>query len=138
MGSSDSLGRSSSRGLCRRFSLPGRSLIAFLRTGQISSIRINRSSARQDGDVTEIKVRDNGHGMNEETLQHLFEPFYSTKGDLGNGLGLYISHEIVERNAGTLTVTSKPGTGTEVRVRLPATAPPSAKETALESSSLQS
>jgi light-regulated signal transduction histidine kinase (bacteriophytochrome) len=77
-------------------------------------------SAREDGGVTEIRVRDNGHGMNEETLRHLFEPFYSTKGDLGNGLGLYISHEIVERHGGSLTVQSEPGAGTEIRVRLPA------------------
>jgi PAS domain S-box-containing protein len=80
-------------------------------------------NATQDGDMMEILVRDEGHGMSDETLRNLFQPFYSTKGDLGNGLGLYISHEIVERNAGTLTVTSKPGTGTEIRVRLPATAP---------------
>ena len=76
-------------------------------------------SAREDGNMTEIKVRDNGHGMNEETLRHLFEPFYSTKGDLGNGLGLYISYEIVERHGGSLLVQSKVGNGTEIRVRLP-------------------
>jgi light-regulated signal transduction histidine kinase (bacteriophytochrome) len=76
-------------------------------------------SAREDGDVTEIKLRDNGHGMNDETLRHLFEPFYSTKGDLGNGLGLYISHEIVARHGGSLLVKSQVGIGTEIRVRLP-------------------
>jgi light-regulated signal transduction histidine kinase (bacteriophytochrome) len=76
-------------------------------------------SARQDGDMTEIKVQDNGHGMNDEVLRHLFEPFYSTKGDLGNGLGLYISYEIVERHGGSLLVKSQVGIGTEFRVRLP-------------------
>jgi signal transduction histidine kinase len=59
--------------------------------------------AREDGDMTEIGVRDNGHGMRDETLRHLFEPFYSTKGGLGNGLGLYISNEIVERHGRSLT-----------------------------------
>ncbi len=77
-------------------------------------------SAREDGDMTEIKIQDNGHGMNDEALRHLFEPFYSTKGDLGNGLGLYISHEIVERHQGSLVVRSQVGVGTEIRVRLPA------------------
>ncbi len=77
-------------------------------------------SATVDGDTTEIKVRDNGNGMSEEVLRHLFEPFYSTKGDLGNGLGLYISHEIVERHSGNLIVETLVGTGTAVRVRLPA------------------
>jgi light-regulated signal transduction histidine kinase (bacteriophytochrome) len=76
-------------------------------------------SAREDEGMTEIKVRDNGHGMNDEALRHLFEPFYSTKGDLGNGLGLYISHEIVERHGGSLIVKSQVGVGTEIRVRLP-------------------
>jgi light-regulated signal transduction histidine kinase (bacteriophytochrome) len=76
-------------------------------------------SATKDGDITEIKVRDNGHGMNDEALRHLFEPFYSTKGDLGNGLGLYISYEIVERHGGSLLVKSQVDIGTEIRVRLP-------------------
>ena len=76
-------------------------------------------SAKEDGGMTEIKVRDNGHGMNDEVLRHLFEPFYSTKGDLGNGLGLYISYEIVERHGGSLIVKSQVGIGTEIRVRLP-------------------
>ena len=83
-------------------------------------------SAKEDGDRVEIMVRDNGHGMNDEALRHLFEPFYSTKGDLGNGLGLYISHEIVERHGGTLTVKSQAGSGTEIRVRLPARQGPTA------------
>jgi signal transduction histidine kinase len=78
-----------------------------------------RLSAGEDGDTTEIKVWDNGHGMNDDALRHLFEPFYSTKGDLGNGLGLYISHEIVERHGGSLIVKSQVGIGTEIRVRLP-------------------
>jgi light-regulated signal transduction histidine kinase (bacteriophytochrome) len=78
-----------------------------------------RLSAREDGDMTEINVCDDGHGMSDEVLRHLFEPFYSTKGDLGNGLGLYISYEIVERHGGSLVVKSQAGIGTEIRVRLP-------------------
>jgi light-regulated signal transduction histidine kinase (bacteriophytochrome) len=85
-------------------------------------------NAKKVGETTEITVRDNGYGMNDEALRHLFEPFYSTKGDLGNGLGLYISHEIVERHRGSLTVISHVGTGTEIRIQLPAdqgsTSPP--------------
>jgi light-regulated signal transduction histidine kinase (bacteriophytochrome) len=75
--------------------------------------------AEADGDATEFVIRDEGHGMSDEALKNLFQPFYSTKGDLGNGLGLYISHEIVERHGGSLVVDSKQNVGTEVRVRLP-------------------
>jgi PAS domain S-box-containing protein len=72
-----------------------------------------------DGDGVEMVVRDNGHGMSLETQKSLFQPFFSTKGDLGNGLGLYISHEIVKRHGGTLLVKSQPGQGTEIGMRLP-------------------
>ena len=67
----------------------------------------------------EIVVRDDGQGMSEETQRQLFRPFFSTKGDLGNGLGLYISNEIVERHGGRLTVESTLGIGTTMRLSLP-------------------
>jgi light-regulated signal transduction histidine kinase (bacteriophytochrome) len=67
----------------------------------------------------EIVVRDEGEGMNEETQRQLFRPFFSTKGDLGNGLGLYISNEIVERHGGRLAVESTLGVGTMMRITLP-------------------
>jgi signal transduction histidine kinase len=76
-------------------------------------------SAGPSGSGVEIEVADEGSGMNEETLRKIFQPFYSTKGDLGNGLGLYISQEIVERHKGQLTVTSDVGLGTRVRIQLP-------------------
>jgi signal transduction histidine kinase len=67
----------------------------------------------------EILVRDEGEGMSEETQRQLFRPFFSTKGDLGNGLGLYISNEIVERHGGRLAVESTLGIGTTMRISLP-------------------
>ena len=67
----------------------------------------------------EIVVRDDGQAMSEETQRQLFRPFFSTKGDLGNGLGLYISNEIVERHGGRLTVESTLGMGTTMRLSLP-------------------
>ena len=68
----------------------------------------------------EIAVRDEGVGMNEETRRQLFHPFFSTKGDLGNGLGLYISNEIAERHGGRLEAESTLGVGTTMRLTLPA------------------
>jgi light-regulated signal transduction histidine kinase (bacteriophytochrome) len=72
----------------------------------------------RDGEI-EITVSDDGGGMSEETQRELFRPFFSTKGDLGNGLGLYISKEIVERHGGRLTVESTVGSGTAMRISLP-------------------
>jgi light-regulated signal transduction histidine kinase (bacteriophytochrome) len=68
----------------------------------------------------EIVVRDDGAGMSKEVQRQLFQPFFSTKGDLGNGLGLYISNEIVERHGGRLLVESRLGSGTAMRIHLPA------------------
>jgi signal transduction histidine kinase len=76
------------------------------------------------GDTMEISVRDDGDGMSDETRRSLFQPFFSTRGDLGNGLGLYISLEIIDRNGGSITVKTQSGVGTEMRLRL-LTSPPS-------------
>jgi PAS domain S-box-containing protein len=67
----------------------------------------------------EILVGDAGIGMDKAQQSSLFRPFYSTKGDLGNGLGLYISQEIADRHKGRFSVESVPGNGTIVRLRLP-------------------
>lgn len=75
--------------------------------------------AEQLQDEIEIVVADDGVGMTETERSHLFQPFYSTKGDLGNGLGLYIANEIAERHQGHFLVESKLGAGTTVRLRLP-------------------
>lgn len=65
-----------------------------------------------------VEFADTGAGMSRETLDRIFEPFYTTKGS-GTGLGLALAHRIVERHRGRMEVTSKPGTGTRVRVCLP-------------------
>jgi PAS domain S-box-containing protein len=76
-------------------------------------------SATEHENGTEIAVRDNGQGMNEEIRRQLFQPFYSTKGDLGNGLGLYISQEIVERHGGEIIVETIEGHGTQMKIFFP-------------------
>jgi signal transduction histidine kinase len=68
----------------------------------------------------EILVGDAGLGMSEAEQSALFRPFHSTKGDYGNGLGLYISQEIAERHHGRFIVESVLGKGTIMRLRLPA------------------
>lgn len=80
--------------------------------------------AMEDGAVL-FEVADQGAGIPAETLPHLFEPGFTTRGEAGGtGLGLSLSREIVERFGGTITVTSAPGQGSVFTIRLPA-APPS-------------
>jgi PAS domain S-box-containing protein len=69
-----------------------------------------------------LTVADTGSGMSRETLSKIFEPFYTTKGIAGTGLGLWISKEIVERHHGRINVRSsqRPGhTGTVFTIFLP-------------------
>ena len=65
-----------------------------------------------------LTVADTGSGMSERTRARIFEPFFSTKGITGTGLGLWISREIVAKHGGKLTVRSKQGIGTVFRLVL--------------------
>jgi PAS domain S-box-containing protein len=69
---------------------------------------------------TILEVRDNGAGMDEKTMQHIFEPFNTTKSRTGGtGLGLYISHGLVQSLRGRIGVESEPGKGSTFQVILP-------------------
>ena len=57
-----------------------------------------------------ITIADTGSGMSPETLRRIFEPFFSTKGITGTGLGLWVSHEIIERHHGHVSVRSREAT----------------------------
>lgn len=68
----------------------------------------------------EIEVRDDGCGIPADILPHIFEPFLTTKeSGHGVGLGLAISHSIIERHHGTIEVHSEPGRGTTFKITLP-------------------
>ena len=66
----------------------------------------------------EILLQDNGPGIPDESLPHIFEPFFSTK-DGGTGLGLTVSYNIITTYGGTLELVSKNGPGACFRVFLP-------------------
>ena len=68
-----------------------------------------------------VKVKDYGIGMDESTMQHMFDKFFSSdlKENQGNGLGLPIVKRIIELYRGEIEVTSELGLGTEVEIRLP-------------------
>ena len=72
----------------------------------------------------EVTVADSGPGIQAPDMDRVFEPFFTTKPG-GTGLGLYITHEIVRRHGGELSVTSEPGGGAAFTVRLPVSADPS-------------
>ena len=78
-----------------------------MRTGGVLTIRIRDVRSSHIGLTgARISIADTGHGMPEETRQHIFEPFYTTKGINGTGLGLWISHGIVQKHHGRLSVRS--------------------------------
>ena len=77
--------------------------------------------ARQDGADIRLTFRDNGRGMDEQTLQHFFQPFYTTRRNQGgSGLGGYIIQDLVTHQLhGEASVRSQPGEGCEVVLRFP-------------------
>ncbi len=99
-----------------------RQALAHLLSNAIDAVPVGGEivlDARQHGSSLEMSVHDNGPGIAAEDRARLFQPFFSTKGDLGNGLGLYISKEIAERHAGDIQIESAQGRGTTARFTIP-------------------
>jgi two-component system NtrC family sensor kinase len=75
----------------------------------------------REGDFVVARIGDDGPGIPAETIPRIFEPFYTTKRDVGGtGLGLSVSLGIAQSHGGTLTVDSPPGEGTRFLLCLPA------------------
>lgn len=73
------------------------------------------------GEMAEVEIRDDGHGIAADILPRIFDPFFTTKEvGRGLGLGLFIVFEIIEEHGGCIAVESEPGKGTAFFVRLPA------------------
>jgi signal transduction histidine kinase len=87
------------------------------------SISISTSlSARNDAEIireyVQVEVRDTGIGIPQENLERIFDPFFTSK-DEGSGLGLAVSHQIVQEHGGFVTVESAVGKGTAFFVHVP-------------------
>ncbi len=73
-----------------------------------------------EGSMVEITVEDTGPGISADAMPKLFKPFNTTKGPDGNGLGLYISREIVNKHNGVLQATNRSQGGARFSILLPA------------------
>jgi two-component system, CitB family, sensor histidine kinase DctS len=76
-------------------------------------------SIEQDSEVCAMLVEDNGSGMTEDIKKHIFERGYTTKGENGSGIGLYLIHQIVEKGKGEIEVTSHENQGTSFVITFP-------------------
>lgn len=73
---------------------------------------------QEDGNYLLMSVKDNGCGIDRETIKNIFKPFYTTK-ETGTGLGLSISAQIIKEHQGEIWVDSERGIGTTFKIKLP-------------------
>jgi len=80
---------------------------------------VHVTTALEPNGFVRFEVQDNGSGMSPEVKDKLFTSFFSTKGAKGTGLGLLVTHKLIEEHQGTIDVTSQEGQGTTFIIRLP-------------------
>ncbi len=92
----------------------------------------NHFPGAKPGKYVLLSVEDSGIGMDSETVQHIFEPFFSTKGEKkGTGLGLSVVYGIINQHGGWISVKSEKNKGTTFSIYLPAIVKPIPRERAL-------
>jgi signal transduction histidine kinase/ActR/RegA family two-component response regulator/HAMP domain-containing protein len=82
--------------------------------------------SKDDARLVHVEVSDTGVGMDEDTRRRCLEPFFTTKGERGTGLGLAMVYGIVRRHNADIEIESAPGKGTTLRVNFPVPATPAA------------
>jgi PAS domain S-box-containing protein len=96
-----------------------------LRLGWDDSTELRAGRSRLSNRRVKIEVSDTGAGIAPRDAERIFNPFFTTK-DRGTGLGLALTHKIVDDHSGTIDFRSGPGTGTTFRITLPVMAEPAA------------
>jgi PAS domain S-box-containing protein len=76
-------------------------------------------SVQGDDSQIRFEIKDNGIGMDRETRESLFTLFFSSKGNKGTGLGLFIADKIIDQHGGKIAVESKPGQGSNFKITIP-------------------
>ena len=87
--------------------------------GNGGELTIRTALIAKQGPGISVTFSDTGKGIEPEDLQRIFEPFFTNGKAKGVGLGLTITHDIVERHGGQLAISSPPGSGAIVEVWLP-------------------
>jgi signal transduction histidine kinase len=98
-------------------------------SGQNGSVSV--TTRLQANELLEIEVKDNGTGVPEEFREKIFDPFFSTKGSQGTGLGLAVTRKIIREHGGDIDVEDNPGGGALFRIVLPTGEQQDKKETIL-------
>ena len=90
--------------------------------GGTLSVRTSCTAAAGEARQVRIEVGDTGIGMDESTRRRCLEPFFTTKGERGTGLGLAMVYGMMERHGASIEIVTAPGQGTAVRLDFPACA----------------
>jgi CheY-like chemotaxis protein len=83
------------------------------------------------GPLAQIEVSDTGIGMDDDTRRRCLEPFFTTKGERGTGLGLAMVYGMIQRHSGNVEIDSEPGKGTTIRLSFAVSGPAVAADSGL-------
>ncbi len=90
----------------------------FIKTANVKFEKDNPLSLNE-GEYNHIQIADQGYGISEENMEHIFDPYFTTRTG-GSGLGLTICYSVIKKHNGTISIESVVNKGTEVNIYLPA------------------